>query len=62
MRVSLSTYGSRVDVEPMMGLAAQRAAPGAPVRMCAPPDYATAEECECDAPVATGVMPTGGWR
>jgi hypothetical protein len=60
MRVLLSTHGPRVDVEPMMGLAAQRAAPGAPVGVCAPPDYATAEEC--DAPVATGVMPTGVWR
>lgn len=34
MRVLLTTYGSRGDVEPE----------------------------ECDAPVATGVMPTGGWR
>jgi hypothetical protein len=32
MRVLLSTYGSREDVEPMVGL------------------------------VATGAMPTGGWR
>ena len=33
---------------------------GREVRVCAPPDCAAAEEC--DAPVATGVMPTGGWR
>jgi hypothetical protein len=45
MRVLLTTYGSRADVEPMVGLALQLEA---------------AEEC--DAPVATGVMPTGGWR
>ena len=44
MGVLLSTYGSRRDVEPMVGLA---------VRLRAE---------ECDAPVATGVMPTGGWR
>ena len=45
MRTLLSTYGSRGDVEPMVGLAVQPAA---------------AEEC--DAPLATGVMPAGGWR
>jgi len=56
MRVLLSMRGPRVDVEMMMGLAAQRAAGGAPVGG-APPDCAAAEEC--DAPVATGVMPTG---
>lgn len=39
MRVLLSTYLSRRDVEPTVGLAE-----------------------ECDAPVATGVMPTGVWR
>jgi hypothetical protein len=57
MRALLSTYGSRVDVEPMTGLAAQRAAPGAPVRMCAPPHCAAAEKC--DGPVVIGVVPTG---
>ena len=60
MRALLSTYGSRVDVESMMGRAAQRAAPGAPVRICAPPHCAAAEEC--DASVAPGVMSTGVWR
>jgi hypothetical protein len=49
MRVLLTVYGSRGDVEPMVGLAVQ-------VRALA----AAAEEW--DAPVATGVMPTGGWR
>jgi vancomycin aglycone glucosyltransferase len=109
MRGLLSTYGSRGDVEPMVGLAVQLGALGAEVRLCAPPDFAellagvgvrlvpigqparppvtgrtrplaadlppraaefvaaqfdtvaTAVE-ECDAPVATGVMTTGGWR
>jgi len=58
MRGALSMRGPRVDVEMMMGLAAQRAAGGAPVGACAPPDCATAEECDAP-PVATGVMPTG---
>ena len=59
MRVLLSTYGSRGDVEPMVGLAVQLRALGAEVRVCAPPDCA---ELLGDAPVATGVMPTGVWR
>jgi hypothetical protein len=49
MRVLLTTYGSRGDVEPMVGLAVQLGA------------LAAAAE-EWDAPVATGLMPTGGWR
>jgi vancomycin aglycone glucosyltransferase len=57
LRASLSTYESRGDVEPMVGLAVQLRALGAELRVCTPP---AAEEC--DAPVATGVMPTGGWR
>jgi vancomycin aglycone glucosyltransferase len=40
MRVLLSTYGSRGDVEPMAGLAVQLRALGAEVWMCAPPDCA----------------------
>jgi vancomycin aglycone glucosyltransferase len=40
MRVLLSTYGSRGDVEPMAGLAAALRALGAEVRVCAPPDFA----------------------
>ncbi|MFJ5265208.1 glycosyltransferase [Streptomyces sp. NPDC088387] len=40
MRVLLSTYGSRGDVEPMTGLAVQLRALGGDVRMCAPPDFA----------------------
>jgi vancomycin aglycone glucosyltransferase len=38
MRVVLSTYGSRGDVEPLVALAVQLQALGADVRMCAPPD------------------------
>ena len=47
MRVLLSTYGSRGDVEPMVGLAVQLRARGAE---------------GCDALVATGVTPAGVWR
>jgi UDP:flavonoid glycosyltransferase YjiC (YdhE family) len=47
MRVLLSTYGSRGDVEPMVGLAAQLRALGAE---------------GCDALVAAGVTPAGVWR
>lgn len=40
MRVLLSTYGSRGDVEPMVGLAVRLRELGVEVRMCAPPDFA----------------------
>jgi UDP:flavonoid glycosyltransferase YjiC (YdhE family) len=46
MRVLLSTYGSRGDVETMVGLAVQLRALGAE---------------GCDALVATGVKPAGVW-
>jgi hypothetical protein len=49
MLVLLSTYGSRGNVAPMVGLA---------VRLGA---IAAAAE-EWSAPVATGVMTSGGWR
>ncbi|MEU6237241.1 glycosyltransferase [Kitasatospora sp. NPDC047058] len=39
MRVLLMAYGSRGDVEPMLGLAAQLRADGSEVRVCAPPDF-----------------------
>jgi vancomycin aglycone glucosyltransferase len=39
MRVLLSTYGSRGDVEPLVGLAVALQALGAEVRLCAPPDH-----------------------
>ncbi|MFD9950410.1 glycosyltransferase [Nonomuraea sp. NPDC059023] len=38
MRVLLTTYGSRGDVEPMLGLAVRLRELGVEVRMCAPPD------------------------
>ena len=40
MRVLLSTYGGRGDVEPLAGLAAALRALGAQARVCAPPDCA----------------------
>ena len=40
MRVLLSTWGSRGDVEPLLGLAVALRAMSAEVRMCAPPDFA----------------------
>jgi vancomycin aglycone glucosyltransferase len=36
----LSTYGSRGDLEPMLGPAVRSRALGAEVRVCAPPDFA----------------------
>ncbi len=41
MRVLLSMYGVRGDVEPLVGLAVRLRALGAEVRVCAPPDWAT---------------------
>src|SRR3569833_3478347 len=38
MRVLLSTYGTRGDVEPLVALAAEPRTLGAEVRMCVPPD------------------------
>ncbi|MEU6997913.1 glycosyltransferase [Nonomuraea sp. NPDC046570] len=40
MRVLLSTYGSRGDVEPVVALAVRLRGLGAEVRVCAPPDFA----------------------
>ena len=40
MRVLLSTYGGRGDVEPLVGLAVRLRELGAQVRVCAPPDWA----------------------
>lgn len=40
MRVVLSTYGSRGDVEPMVAMAIRLRELGADVRLCAPPDFA----------------------
>ena len=57
MRVGLSTYGSRGDVEPMAGLAVQLQALGAEVWVCAPPDCA-----ELLARVGVPLVPIGVWR
>ncbi|MFF0739422.1 glycosyltransferase [Streptomyces sp. NPDC004111] len=40
MRVALVTYGSRGDIEPMLGFAGELRALGVDVRMCAAPDFA----------------------
>jgi len=54
MRVLLSTYGSRGDVEPLVGLAVRLRALGAKVRVCAPPDFA-----ERLAEVGVPLVPVG---
>jgi vancomycin aglycone glucosyltransferase len=40
MRVLLSTYGGRGDLEPLVGLAVRLRALGVQVRVCAPSDWA----------------------
>jgi vancomycin aglycone glucosyltransferase len=70
MRVLLTTYGLRGDGQPLVGLAVQVCAPPSAVDL--PPraaelvaaqfDTVAAAAEECGASVATGVMPTGGWR
>ncbi|WP_225834069.1 glycosyltransferase [Streptomyces sp. NK08204] len=56
MRVLLSTYGSRGDVEPMAGLAVQLRELGAEVRVCAPPDEDFAQRL---AGVGVPMVPVG---
>jgi len=56
MRVLLSTYGSRGDVEPLAGLAVRLRALGAEVRVCAPPDE---EFAELLAGVGVPLVPVG---
>ncbi|MDG4536385.1 glycosyltransferase [Streptomyces sp. AV19] len=56
MRVLLSTYGSRGDVEPLVGLAEQLRALGAEVRVCAPPDEEFAQRL---AGVGVPLVPVG---
>ena len=45
MRVLLSTYGGRGDVEPLVGLAVRLRERGADVQMCAPPDSSGLARC-----------------
>jgi vancomycin aglycone glucosyltransferase len=54
MRVLLSTYGSRGDVGPMVGLAVRLRALGAEMPVCAPPDFA-----ELLAGVGVPLVPVG---
>ena len=56
MRLVLSTYGSRGDVEPLVGLAVQLRALGAEVRVCAPPEE---EFTELLARVGMPLVPAG---
>ncbi|NXY94706.1 glycosyltransferase family 1 protein [Streptomyces sp. BR123] len=56
MRVVLSTYGSRGDVEPLVGLAEQLRGLGAEVRVCAPPDEDFAQRL---ASVGVPLVPVG---
>ncbi|MEU0572277.1 glycosyltransferase [Nonomuraea sp. NPDC005983] len=56
MRVLLSTYGSRGDVEPLVGLAVRLRELGAEVRVCAPPDEEFAQRL---AGVGVPLVPVG---
>ncbi|GAA2269640.1 glycosyltransferase [Nonomuraea roseoviolacea subsp. roseoviolacea] len=56
MRVLLSTYGSRGDVEPVAGLAVRLRELGAEVRVCAPPDEEFARRL---AGVGVPMVPVG---
>lgn len=62
MRVMLSTYRSRGDDEPLVGLAVRLCALGAEVRECAPLDLADLPARVGVPLVMGGMMPTGGWR
>ena len=59
MRVLLSTYGSRWDSEPMVGLAVRLRALGAEVRVCALPGFAELLARVGVPLVAGGTMPAG---
>ncbi|MFJ8792223.1 glycosyltransferase [Streptomyces sp. NPDC102462] len=56
MRVLLSTYGTRGDVEPLVALAVRLRALGAEVRMCAPPDEEFADRL---AGIGVQLVPVG---
>jgi len=62
MRVLLSTFGSRGDVEPMAGLAAQLRALGVEAVVCAPPDPEFAALLDrAGAPLAPAFTPVRQW-
>lgn len=62
MRVLLSTFGSRGDVEPMAGLAAALRALGAEAVVCAPPDPEFAALlARAGAPLAPAFTPVRQW-
>jgi vancomycin aglycone glucosyltransferase len=62
MRVLLSTYGSRGDVQPLVGLAVQLQALGAETRVCVPPDEEFAELlARAGVPLAPGFSPIREW-
>ena len=62
MRVLLSTYDSRGDVEPLVGLAVRLPELGAAVRVCAPPDYARLAEVGVPmVPFGQSVCPLVHW-
>ncbi|MFG3254892.1 glycosyltransferase [Streptomyces sp. NPDC048172] len=56
MRVLLSAYGTRGDVEPLVALAVRLRGHGAEVRMCAPPDEELAERL---ADIGVRLFPVG---
>jgi vancomycin aglycone glucosyltransferase len=62
VRVLLSTYDSRGDVEPLVGLAVRLRELGAEVRVCAPPDCAGLAEVGVPmVPVGQSVRPLVHW-
>ena len=62
MRVVLTTYGSRGDVEPMVALAVQLRTMGAQVRVCAPPDEEFAQLLtDAGVPMVPFARPWRSW-
>jgi vancomycin aglycone glucosyltransferase len=63
MRVLLSTYGSRGDVEPIMALAVRLQELGAEVRCCAPPDPEFRElSARAGVPLVPFPRPWRSWK
>jgi vancomycin aglycone glucosyltransferase len=54
VRVLLSTWGSRGDVEPLLGFAVALKELGVEVRLCAPPDFS-----DLAARVGVDMVPAG---